>query len=296
MNKLSLILLTSLATTGAYAQGTGGGITTSTDPARAAAVEKHAQDLQAQQSKDAGAKPAKATPHASTQKTTGKTSSTHKSTAHKSTSHMHRTRSRRRSLGNRGCLLDPPRPDEITTGASAPVLGFSPASISNARAALRDAGLLERDGLPVVPELFWALADVWKPDRAWLVQKPKPGDTHTNVDDLDEPGWCLTGTAAAVEWGAPVVAADPILDLYVPGPVMVTIARREYNTAAPGPRRQLPPFPLRRPPSSPAPPPAVRKGRWPLAHPLAVALDLAQDRSGREILKTGRPPRSSRVW
>jgi Trk-type K+ transport system membrane component len=42
MNKLGLILLMSLATAGAYAQGTSGGITTSTDPARAAAVEKHA--------------------------------------------------------------------------------------------------------------------------------------------------------------------------------------------------------------------------------------------------------------
>ena len=54
MNKLSLILLMSLATAGAYAaQGTSGGITTSTDPARAAAVEMHAQDIQARQAKEA---------------------------------------------------------------------------------------------------------------------------------------------------------------------------------------------------------------------------------------------------
>src|SRR4029079_18895826 len=56
-------------------------------------------------------------------------------------------------------LLDPAK--SLQVRASAPALGFSPASISNARAALRDAGLLERDGLPVLPELFWALADVW---------------------------------------------------------------------------------------------------------------------------------------
>jgi len=193
-------------------------------------------------------------------------------------------------------LLDPAKP--LPVRASRHALGFSPAAISNARAALRDAGLLERDGLPVVSELFWALADVWKPERAWLVNKPKPGDTHTNIRDLEQSGWCLTGTAAAVEWGAPVVAVDPIVDLYVPGPVMVTIAQREY-AAARGPadatasiavapaslvvNRRLPPR---------------RKGRWPLAHPLAVALDLAQDRArGREVLEDWTPPREfRRVW
>jgi len=193
-------------------------------------------------------------------------------------------------------LLDPEAPQPVR--ASAPLLGFSPASISTSRTALRDAGLLERDGLPVVPELFWALADVWKPERTWLTDKPKPGDTHTNVHNLAAAGWCLTGTAAAVEWGAPVVAAGPILDLYVPGPVMVAIAQREYSAArnaidssasiavAPAAlvtSRRLPPR---------------RKGRWPLAHPLAIALDLAQDRArGREILEDWTPPSEfHRVW
>ena len=79
MNKLSLILLMSLATGGAYAQGTGGGITTSTDPAKAAAVEKHAQELQASQSKEATSKPAAT--HTSSKK--AKTPATH-TTTHKS--------------------------------------------------------------------------------------------------------------------------------------------------------------------------------------------------------------------
>ena len=193
-------------------------------------------------------------------------------------------------------LLDPETPQPVR--ASAPLLGFSPASISTSRSALRDAGLLERNGLPVVPELFWALADVWKPERAWLVNKPKPGDTHTNVHDLGAAGWCLTGTAAAVEWGAPVVAVDPILDLYVPGPVMVTIATREYaaanNVADASASIAVAPAALvttrRIPPRG--------KGRWPLAHPLAVALDLAQDRArGREILEDWTPPPEfHRVW
>ena len=77
MNKLSLILLMSLATAGAYAQGTGGGITMSTDPAKAAAVERHAQELQARQAKEATSKPAAT--HTSTKKTKGKAAATHKS-------------------------------------------------------------------------------------------------------------------------------------------------------------------------------------------------------------------------
>jgi hypothetical protein len=79
VNKLSLILLMSLATGGAYAQGTDGGVTTSTDPAKAAAVEKHAQELQASQSKEATSKPAAT--HSSSKK--AKTPATHKSSTAK---------------------------------------------------------------------------------------------------------------------------------------------------------------------------------------------------------------------
>ena len=58
MNKISLILLMSLVTAGASAQGTGGGIRESTDPAKAAGVEKHAQELKARQSEEAMSKSA----------------------------------------------------------------------------------------------------------------------------------------------------------------------------------------------------------------------------------------------
>ena len=81
MNKIGLILLMSLATGAAYAQSAGGGVTMSTDPAKAAAVEKHAQELQARQSKEATSKPAAT--HASTNKTKAKTPTTHKSSTTK---------------------------------------------------------------------------------------------------------------------------------------------------------------------------------------------------------------------
>jgi stringent starvation protein B len=89
LNKFSLIVLMSLATAGAYAQGAGSGITMSTDPAKAAAVEKHAQELQARQSKEAASKPAATHTSAkntkSTKKTKGKTPATHKSATPKPT-------------------------------------------------------------------------------------------------------------------------------------------------------------------------------------------------------------------
>jgi len=81
MKKISLILLMSLAAGATYAQGTGGGVTMSTDPAKVAAVEKHAQELRARQSKEATSKPAAA--HSSTKKTKATTSTKHKSTTTK---------------------------------------------------------------------------------------------------------------------------------------------------------------------------------------------------------------------
>jgi hypothetical protein len=70
MTKTTLMLIISLAAaTGAYAQGSSGGVTMSTDPAKIAAVEKRVQDVKASQ-----------VPTAQT-KTTAKKTSTHKDPA-----------------------------------------------------------------------------------------------------------------------------------------------------------------------------------------------------------------------
>ena len=59
MNKAILALLMSSAmASGAFAQTAGSGITMSTDPAKAAAVEQHAQELKARPAPQAQAKPA----------------------------------------------------------------------------------------------------------------------------------------------------------------------------------------------------------------------------------------------
>jgi hypothetical protein len=182
--------------------------------------------------------------------------------------------------------------------ASAPRLGMSPASISTALTRLRAAGLVERDGRPVLPELFWALADAWRPARTWLRKRPTPRDPATGVVNLEEAGWCLTGTAAAVEWGAPVVSRGGSVDLYVPGPVVVSVAARKYGTVE---------DPMLSAASIAVPPvsqvtrhrcAARRRGAWPLSHPVAVALDLAQDIGrGREILNEWTPLDGfARVW
>jgi hypothetical protein len=166
-------------------------------------------------------------------------------------------------------------------------LGFAPSTISEALTRLRDAGLVDDSGLAVTPELFWALADRWRPKRTSVAEQPDPTGSDTA-------GWCVTGTVAAAELGAPVVSTGAAPDLYVPGPVVATIAARRYGVArdasvaaasiAVAPARAV---------NDEALPPAHQG--WPLAHPVAVALDLAQDRArGREILDDWSPP--ERVW
>lgn len=177
-------------------------------------------------------------------------------------------------------------PDEpVSTTSSG--LGFAPSTISVALTRLKGAGLVDDEGLAVSPELFWALAERWAPTRTWLAEEPDPTASDTA-------GWCITGTVAAAEFGAPVVSSGATPDLYVSQPAIVTIAARRYGIVRdPG---------LAAASIAVAPAPDVAdetrqpvEQEWPLAHPVAVALDLAQDRArGREILEDWSPP--ERVW
>ena len=83
MKKISLILLMSLGmASAAFAQTATGGVSMSTDPAKAAAVERHAQELKARAAPEMQVKPAtkKASAHASTHKTAHHTTKQHTST------------------------------------------------------------------------------------------------------------------------------------------------------------------------------------------------------------------------
>ena len=174
--------------------------------------------------------------------------------------------------------------DVLSPTKSAASLRLAASTISTAVRRLTDAGLVDDGGAAILPELFWELSDAWRPARTWLLARPDP--KRYRVVAPDEPGWRRSGTAAAAAYGAPVVtAAKDTLELYVPGPVEVSIASRAYGVAQPG----IGPASIGVAPVSAvvAPMPAARKiDGWMAAPLLTVALDLAQDRArGREILQ-----------
>lgn len=163
-----------------------------------------------------------------------------------------------------------------------PALGISPSTISDASQRLSEAGLVDEDRAGIFPELFFELAEAWKPEWTWLASAPDP-EAARSVSTNE---WRQTGTAAAGVLGAPVVTTggEPPA-LYVGGPIAVSIAARTYGTAAPG-------VGAARVATAPVAAICADDGHtnqtadgWPTAPIVAVALDLAQDRArGREIL------------
>lgn len=175
--------------------------------------------------------------------------------------------------------------ESMSPTRSAPWLRLAPSTISTSVRRLAEAGLVSDKGTGIFPELFWELASAWRFERTWLLAAPDPA-RHDTVDS-GAPRWRRTGTVAAVAYGAPAVTTEggPI-ELYVPGPVDVSIAVRRYGAARPGVGAAV---------IAVAPVSAVVAGPsdvdvpildgWPASPVLAVALDLAQDRArGREIL------------
>ena len=203
-------------------------------------------------------------------------------------------------------LLHPTRPPGVRAAAAA--LSRAPSSVSEALAALRAADLVDENRRPVVPDLFWELADHWRPVGRDVARVPVPGDgrdnaaLHLGFDEIESTvGWALTDTVAASDYGAPVaMRADHPPDFYVPDEA---ILRRAVKVLGPAPtpslragRVQVAPVLLacsRRVDAS-----SWADEPWPLAHPLFVALDLSRDVGrGREVLD-GWVPRKpwNRVW
>ncbi|OLT03798.1 hypothetical protein BJF90_03820 [Pseudonocardia sp. CNS-004] len=194
-------------------------------------------------------------------------------------------------------LLDPGEPVGVRAAATA--LSRAPSSISEAFRALRAAGLVDVKRRPVVPELFWELSSRWNPVSRDLASLPDLGRSPENealrlgIDDVGTTtGWALTDTVAAAVFGAPVgMRADHPRDFYVPDQRTLRRAVQVLGPAiAPSSRVgrvRLAPTPMvcaRRIDAT-----AWANERWPLANPLFVALDLAQDPGrGREILDAGR--------
>jgi hypothetical protein len=167
----------------------------------------------------------------------------------------------------------------------AKLLRLAPSTISTTVRQLADAGLVDQSGVGIAPELFWELAAVWQTDRTWLLEAPDHPVQFSN--DPGALSWCITGTTAAAHYGAPVVAAgEGAIELYVNGPVDVSIAARRYGVAEPGTGAAViavPPTSLVNERANDDRVETIRG--WPVAPLVAVALDLTQDRArGREIL------------
>ena len=167
---------------------------------------------------------------------------------------------------------------------------MAPSTISEAAGYLRAAGLIRPDGEPERSDLFWALAEVWRPIRVTPVAEiPAPSEVaplSPNLDDLSEAGWAQGGDEAALAWGAPMFIVGNRPWMWVPDQLAARRAERALGIAtwqACAAVIAVAPTPLvcinrLRPPSS--------EFSWPTPHPLFLALDLAQDRArGREILR-----------
>lgn len=186
-------------------------------------------------------------------------------------------------------------------------LGRSASTISDVLALLRRDGFVDAKNTVTDSRLFWLLADHWATPRAYLAQLPPPGDASLTqalrlglTDAERETGWALTDSAAAAAYGAPVAfRSGQVLDFYVPDQAVLHRATTLLGSAGkPAEARATVRI---------APVPAIVRHRlapetnpieWPLAHPLFVALDLAQDLGrGREILDAWTPPEEwTRVW
>jgi DNA-binding transcriptional ArsR family regulator len=195
-----------------------------------------------------------------------------------------------------------------TVRALARALGRSVSTVSEVLASLRRDGLVDGQHRVEGTQLFWQLADRWPDRRLYLTRLPLPDDGAAIISSLrlglndveTSTGWALTDSAAAVAYGAPLaVRADQRLDFFVPDQTTQRRAASLLGAAASSSQARCA--------VRIAPVPAVCSQRvdaatssfdWPLAHPLFVALDLANDAGrGREILEAWTPPeRWTRVW
>lgn len=203
-------------------------------------------------------------------------------------------------------LLDPDRPVGIRATASS--LSRAPSSVSDAMGALRAAGLVDSRSRPEVPELFWELAEQWKPISRDVLSLPRAGRGRDNAalrlgfDDVGATiGWALTDTVAAAVYGAAVATrSDHPRDVYVPDQATLRRATQLLGLAENAQTRagQVRVAPVAAVCSQRIDASGWANEQWPLAHPLFVALDLGQDPGrGREILD-GWTPREPwrRVW
>jgi hypothetical protein len=196
---------------------------------------------------------------------------------------------------------DPPGVSEIARRAD-----LNPSSISRAMSSLVDAQLAERAARgrfrPLVPELFWALADAWPDERTVVPLRLADLSAASSIMSstrVDQRGWALAGERGAVAWGAPLVlTADYPAVIYAPDHEEM----RRVIATAPSSRSKADrdvPVSVAVDPIGFATAPRYRRDRVavPLAHPLFCALDLTKASRDREALEQWEPPEGFvRVW
>lgn len=203
------------------------------------------------------------------------------------------------------CLLLSTPDQSTSVRAIARRVGRSSSTVSEIMRGLREEGFIEGVREVQYRDLFWLVVDKWPSRRVPLAKEPALGALESGRGSLDEAlglgmadptrsvGWALTDTIAAAVYGAPVAARlDHPPDFFVPSETALRRARTLLGVA--------PDEAEARATVRVAPVPDVCSRRvdpadWsnehrPLAAPLFVALDLAQDPGrGREILDAWNP-------
>ncbi len=166
-------------------------------------------------------------------------------------------------------------------------IGRSPGRVSEILTALRSDGLIGSDNLPIIPELFWTVAEEWKPRWTPIPSSPPPEPPER---------YLLTGTSGALALGVPLVAgvAGTRPRLYVADDVDLATVVGAYGSASGWTGSEVAVCPSR---YGFAWKSSAHGDGYLVANQLVVALDLAQDRArGREILESWDPKESTRVW
>ncbi|MEV4639371.1 hypothetical protein AB0J80_18665 [Actinoplanes sp. NPDC049548] len=205
-------------------------------------------------------------------------------------------------------LLEPARPASVRQIAR--TLDRSPSSVSQALTKMRSAALIDDQLKPMIPHLFWELAERWQSVPTDLHGHPAPV-TSGEVSVVNEAlrlglanagatiGWALSDTVAAAAYGAPLAArSDHPPDFYVPDQAVV---RRALHLLGPAANHETRGATIRVAPLAMVCASRVKLAdeAWPLARPLFVALDLARDPDrGRAVLDGWTPPPEAgpRVW
>jgi hypothetical protein len=178
-------------------------------------------------------------------------------------------------------------PDEVVgVNELARRIGRSAGRVSEILSALRSEGLVEAGNRPVVPELFWDVAERWKPRWMPLSALPPPEPPER---------YRLSGTLGAIALGAPLVAGVTSTwpQLYVADDSDLALLSSAYGRAG-WTVAEVGVCPSRFGFGLNA---GVGHDGYQVTSHLVVALDLAQDRArGREVLENWTPTESHRVW